>query len=304
MSAIPRVIDWHWEVTRRCNLLCPHCAVADLPLTEPKWPTAIQAIKRMAQLGGKRLYLTGGEPLVRRDLPCIIRHARDAGMRISLITNGVLASKAFLQETGPLLDQLAVSIDGDETTNDLVRGNGSYEKAIAVVINALRAGIPLSVYVTLTSANVRVIGKLTAELHAMGVDNFHFKEVQRAGRAQRNQHLLLPARSLRAKAGDIFRQLRKHTKLTSRSCRLDTACALSPNTLFVSAESDVYACSELALHDQMPISNLFDPDIRAKITDFFARVPPPKRCCYAVYRQRSFVLCLNRSVPCPLLETR
>ncbi len=94
------------SVTDRCNLRCRYC----MPQEQMEWlPRAdvlgddeiVRLVDLFARLGVDRLRVTGGEPLVRRDLPTLIaRLSAIPGIReVSLTTNGVLL--------GPLVDDLA-----------------------------------------------------------------------------------------------------------------------------------------------------------------------------------------------------
>ena len=89
------------EITQRCNLDCDLCylsessqALKDLPLEEVY--RRIAMIR--AQYGeGTDIQITGGEPTLRprAELLAIVRRAREAGLRPSLFTNGIRASRAF-----------------------------------------------------------------------------------------------------------------------------------------------------------------------------------------------------------------
>ena len=106
------------SVTDRCNFRCTYC----MPFDEYQWVERTQVlsfdeIERLARLfvaqGVTQVRLTGGEPLVRRSLPTLVRQLRTiAGLRsLSLTTNGALLGEqaASLKEAG--LDRINVSLD-------------------------------------------------------------------------------------------------------------------------------------------------------------------------------------------------
>src|SRR5262245_1020163 len=84
------------SVTDRCNIRCVYCmpeTVQFLPRREVLTFEEIERFVRIAQtLGIDKVRLTGGEPLVRRDLPILVRNlAGIAGLKdIGLTTNGIL----------------------------------------------------------------------------------------------------------------------------------------------------------------------------------------------------------------------
>jgi len=109
--------DLRISVTDRCNLRCTYCMPED-PVWYPHSEIlSYEEVTRLARCavgeGVRKLRITGGEPLVRRDLPNLVRML--AGIEgvddLSLTTNGVLLERfaAELQEAG--LDRINVSLD-------------------------------------------------------------------------------------------------------------------------------------------------------------------------------------------------
>ena len=81
----------------------------------------MRIVDELYEMGAKWFGLSGGEPLIRKDIFEIIAHAKSLGMSVSLITNGYYVK-------GDILDNLirhevmtAVSLDGTEETNDFTR---------------------------------------------------------------------------------------------------------------------------------------------------------------------------------------
>ena len=79
------------EITYRCPLHCPYCsnptqARNDQELTTNEWT---RVIREAAALGVLQIGFSGGEPLVRRDLPDLVRAAREANLYTNLITSGI-----------------------------------------------------------------------------------------------------------------------------------------------------------------------------------------------------------------------
>src|SRR5215813_8387543 len=91
------MLDLRISVTDRCNFRCTYC----MPFDEYKWierneVLSFEEIERLAavfvRLGVQKIRLTGGEPLVRRDLPQLIRRLASLAPApdLSLTTNGAL----------------------------------------------------------------------------------------------------------------------------------------------------------------------------------------------------------------------
>src|SRR3990170_2129080 len=77
-----------WEITRACALRCVHCRAEAQPKRDPRELTTeegFRLIDQIAEIGGPILVLTGGDPLMRRDIFDFIGHAaQDRGLRVAL----------------------------------------------------------------------------------------------------------------------------------------------------------------------------------------------------------------------------
>ena len=141
------------SLTDRCNFRCPYCMPESPAFLERADRLSRAELRRLLQLfvttlGITSLRLTGGEPLLRRDLEGIITDCqalRALGLRrISLTTNAaLLASRATaLQQAG--LDDLNVSLDGlDPAVFRTLSGGRDIKPVLAGIYAAQVAGLPL-----------------------------------------------------------------------------------------------------------------------------------------------------------------
>ena len=82
-----------WNITRRCNLKCVHCYAhaKDIPFdNELTTDQGKGLIDDLAAFGSPVMLFSGGEPLVRKDLPQLAAYAVEKGMRAVISTNGTL----------------------------------------------------------------------------------------------------------------------------------------------------------------------------------------------------------------------
>ena len=106
------------SVTDRCNLRCrycmPECGVKKIPHAEIlSLEEVLRVAKIFSRLGIKKIRLTGGEPLLRKNLPSLVRELKNipAIEQVTLTTNGVLL-KNFAQELiAAGLDSVNLSLD-------------------------------------------------------------------------------------------------------------------------------------------------------------------------------------------------
>jgi radical SAM protein with 4Fe4S-binding SPASM domain len=135
-SAGPEFIDV--ELTNRCNLHCAACwfhgerGVGDRYGDAEMSTTQVLSLIDQAAPHRPAIYLGGGEPFMRQDLPDIIEHASRLGLPVSLTTNGTLVdaeAARMLVELG--LKDIRFSIDGPEEVHDALRGPGVFSRVIA-----------------------------------------------------------------------------------------------------------------------------------------------------------------------------
>lgn len=176
-----------WNVCRHCNMTCPHCyaAATDKPSRRRlSTDEALALIREMAECGVRVLIFSGGEPLLREDLFELIECANGVGMSTHLSTNGVLIDPDVarrLKDTG--IGYVGVSIDGLAEFNDAYRGLAhGFDRAVAGLQNARKAGMKTGVRITLTQKNLDQLDPLIEEAMQIPVDRFYVSHLLYSGR--------------------------------------------------------------------------------------------------------------------------
>ncbi len=180
--------------TERCNLACRHCAVPaeDSPVAhEVDAATWRSAIDELVHRGVHHIWFTGGEPLLRRDLPDLVRSALSAGAeRVVVVTNGTVftpdRARRFseLSRSSPRF-ALHVSIDGcTRATHDAVRGTGAWDRTMDGIARLRAEGGRVDVIqFTLTRATAHEIDELPGLLDTVGARGLHLFSLAAVGRA-------------------------------------------------------------------------------------------------------------------------
>ena len=126
------------ELTYECPLHCPYCSnPVNLGSREQECDTDtwLRVLSEARAMGAVQLGFSGGEPLLRKDLEVLVKHASDLGFYTNLITSGIgLTEKriAALREAG--LDHIQLSFQAaNADANDLI-GNKrhSFEQKLKV----------------------------------------------------------------------------------------------------------------------------------------------------------------------------
>ena len=176
-----------WNVTRACNLKCVHCyAHATEGSTSDELTTAEgrRMIDDLAAFGAPVLLFSGGEPLVRKDMPELAAYAVEKGMRAVISTNGTLISRSIAQTLKQIgLSYVGISLDGLEPVNDHFRGvGGAFKKALQGIQNCQEAGIKVGLRFTINKQNVQEIPGIFDLLEKMEIPRVCFYHLVYAGR--------------------------------------------------------------------------------------------------------------------------
>jgi Fe-coproporphyrin III synthase len=176
-----------WNVTRRCNLKCIHCYAHAKNIAFENELTTEQGkelINDLADFGSPVMLFSGGEPLVRKDLPELAAHAVEKGMRAVISTNGTLITRTMartLKEIG--LSYVGISLDGMQEINDRFRGvKGAFQSALEGIKNSQDAGIKVGLRFTVNKFNVNEIPKIFQLLEEMDIPRVCFYHLVYAGR--------------------------------------------------------------------------------------------------------------------------
>lgn len=176
-----------WNVTRRCNLKCVHCYAhaknipSDNELTTEEGKILMDDL---AQFGVPVMLFSGGEPLVRKDLPELAAYAVEKGMRAVISTNGTLITSDMartLKDIG--LSYVGISLDGMEEINDRFRGvKGAFKSALKGIENCKAAGIKVGLRFTINKSNAKEIPNVFHLIEKMDIPRVCFYHLVYAGR--------------------------------------------------------------------------------------------------------------------------
>jgi MoaA/NifB/PqqE/SkfB family radical SAM enzyme len=183
----------HLEVVAACNLGCTHCFAGELPRREHRLTLAEldRLFAEMARLGSFRLGLTGGEPLLRKDIFDIVDLAVSHGLAPCLTTNGLLVTEQVARELGRReLVWLNVSLEGaTAATNDRVRGAGTFD-AVLDRLAVLRRHARFTLAFTIMRTNLAEIEECARLAHEVGADTAVFRPLYPVGVAAHHPELM------------------------------------------------------------------------------------------------------------------
>ncbi len=181
-----------WNLIRRCNLNCIHCYSLSADVDFPGELTTDEVFRVMDDLrafGVPALILSGGEPLLRRDIFAISARARELGFYLALSTNGALIDEAMADRIAAVgYDYVGISLDGIGPVHDRFRRvPGCFEASLAALRRLRARGVKVGVRFTVTEQNVASLEPLLDLVEAEGIDKFYLSHFVYAGRGRRHR---------------------------------------------------------------------------------------------------------------------
>lgn len=187
-----------WECTTRCNLNCLHCGsdcnkdstFKDMPLKD--FLKALDTIKEKPK--NSIIVLTGGEPLLRKDIELCGREIRKRGFKWSMVTNGYLYDEekhVKLLNSG--LGALTISLDGLESSHNWLRNTkNSFEKVDHAIRTAAKSTrLNFDVVTCVNRRNIEELSEIYDFLIKTGVKAWRLFTIAPIGRAKNNPELFL-----------------------------------------------------------------------------------------------------------------
>jgi MoaA/NifB/PqqE/SkfB family radical SAM enzyme len=234
------------SLTDRCQCQCRHCfASTKQPLSEEdefSLAEIAQLIDDIAEMGVTEVCLSGGEPLLRRDILDIVTCAHDRGLVVRLITNGIALSEDVVRELKQAgCSWCSVSIDSPkaEAHDDWRQYAGCFDKAVAGLRTLVKHKVPCSIITVarkdlIQSGELEEIVKMGQE---MGVTIVRINFPVPIGRFQNqnDQVLSLPER-------EKVRRLLRYGNVTMEAPTEGTRCTAAITKVNILANGDVTPC--------------------------------------------------------------
>jgi mycofactocin radical SAM maturase len=259
-----------WELTYACNLACRHCLSSsgrrdpnELSTDEAK--AVIDELERMQVF---YVNIGGGEPTIRADFWELLDYAVDHHVGVKFSTNGSRITPEIAERlAGNDYVDIQISLDGATAeVNDAVRGEGSYDTAIAAMEHLAAAGFEgFKLSVVCTRQNIAQIDEFKAiadrygaqlrltRLRPSGRGADVWDELHPTAAQQRELYDWLLARGEQVLTGDSF----FHLAGFGESLPGLNLCGAGRVVCLIDPVGDVYACP-FAIHDRFQAGNVRD----------------------------------------------
>lgn len=180
------------HLSESCNLRCKHCyqeSSGKSPLLSVvDFANVLDQARTIARQRGfdkLQLNLTGGEPLLVKNIKEYIEVALSKVDKLLFLTNGTLVDESFVEFLkGKDKVRVQVSLDGTKEVHDAIRGKGSFDRAIRGIRLLSSANIAVSVACTIHQDNYKLIGKIIGVADEAGADRIWFDRYVPCGNAR------------------------------------------------------------------------------------------------------------------------
>lgn len=256
-----------WELTYACNLACTHC-LSSSGRRDPAELTTAEAKSLIDEIAAMQIFyvnIGGGEPMIRRDFFELIEHAIERRVGVKFSTNGSRIDATAARRLASLdyLD-VQVSIDGaNATTNDRIRGEGSYRTARRAMDHLREAGFgPFKISVVMTTENIEQLD----DFEALATHYDAQLRLTRLRPSGRGADVWQQLRPTLAQGRELYRWLRDRPNvltgdsffhLSALGDPLDglNLCGAGRVVCLIDPVGDVYACP-FVLHEEFLAGNV------------------------------------------------
>ncbi len=271
-----------WEATLRCNAACPFCgsrcsAVAARP--EADAGSVIRAFESVADAydpSSVMINVTGGEPLLRKDLFTVMDRARQLGFPWGMVTNGSLITDdtiCLMKQTG--MRTISVSIDGlYEAHERLRRLPGSFSRIVKSIrtLNEVHFLDSIQITTVVTSGNIGELERMLEFFSRLPVDSWRLAIVDPVGRGADHPEALLSPENLKELFGFFERHAFHPKPILTTSCShylggLDSLyrphpfyCEAGKSVASILADGSIFVCPNVPRREELIQGNILTDD--------------------------------------------
>lgn len=265
------------HVTQRCNLNCKGCYSLDESrnvLKDAPLDSILHAIDELANIGCSILFISGGEPFLRSDLPEIVHHAKNAGIgSVTVITNGTYIDEKALSKMAHDVDTIAISIDGPNANAPAyIREYQRFDQLMDMVDAVKRAGINAHIVPTIHSKNIDDMKEYVELASSLGI-TFNYSLLScHYGDPELDE--LIPSdedlQKLSANLLDLNLSPSSSNEPLGVNITVSTSCGAGVKEISIAADGTVYPCHMLQ-DPSFALGNVFEEPLSEILSNHRSR---------------------------------
>lgn len=179
-----------WELTRSCNLACAHCRASSKYGPYPgelSTDECFKLIDEIVSFSKPVIIMTGGEPLLRKDIFEIAEYGKKRGLVMVMSPNGTLLDDENIKKIiASGIKRISVSLDGpDAASHDNLRQvSGAFNQACEGIKKAKKAGLEFQINSTIAKRNIKLLSQVMKLAKDLGAKAHHIFLLVPTGRAK------------------------------------------------------------------------------------------------------------------------
>lgn len=193
-------MDWKrlrlvaWESTRACKFACRHCRATAQPTPDLNQLTTLEVQKMIddiSQLAKPVLIITGGDPLLRKDVFEIASYADERGLSVAMALTGKVDPKTASAISSSAVRRVSISLDGSKPAiHDEFRGVGGAFKMVIRGVESLRAEcLAFRILTTVTKHNLHDLAEIHNLVVGLGAESWDVFMLVPTGRAREDMEV-------------------------------------------------------------------------------------------------------------------
>jgi radical SAM protein with 4Fe4S-binding SPASM domain len=184
-----RPSDVIWNITNRCNLRCDHCymaADAHVRPAELSDEETIALVRQMGERGLPALFISGGEPMLRKNFWEILELARSYDVRVTVSTNCTLMTRdAAKRLKADGVDWIATSLYGPAEFHDAMVGvKGTRDRVVSAIKVLREEGVGVAIKTAISQSTWPYVYDLIAEAKDLDCGLIYFCDLITSGRSE------------------------------------------------------------------------------------------------------------------------
>jgi radical SAM protein with 4Fe4S-binding SPASM domain len=185
------------QITWRCNLSCGHCYLGKARSQDLALESFAGLVREFEDMGGLRLMISGGEPLLHPQWPRINAVLAAVKVRRVLLSNGLLLSREQLADLN--VEEVQISLDGLQSGHEKLRGKGTFAPALQAARLVAEQGLDLSIATMVHQGNLTQFEELAELVQGLDAQEWGIDAPCITGRLSHNQQLAVdPDQAARA----------------------------------------------------------------------------------------------------------
>ncbi|MFC1698249.1 radical SAM protein [Nanoarchaeota archaeon] len=184
-----------WEYTLQCNSKCLHCGsnAKDKRENELSTEESLDLVDQIKDVGFKKIFLSGGEPTLRKDWIKIAERIKEHDIQLGIISNVLHWDDKTIDQISNLNPySIGISIDGEPESHDYFRGvKGSHDKVFDTIKKLLRQDQTICPITSINNINFKELVQIRNRIIVYGTQAWQLQMASPMGRMKENKDLLI-----------------------------------------------------------------------------------------------------------------